>query len=250
MKKHYLKMNDITLGLLNQKPAAERYRHYSKDGLDDYERDVYLKIMELIPEGSRVLDVGCGTGNLASLIQERRKATVIGVEPDPKQAAIAKLSGLNVHISEFDMAKEENLGKFDIILFADVIEHLVSPGLSLQKAKSLLKPGGAVIASIPNVAHWGVRLNLLCGKFEYQSCGLMDATHLRWFTRKTVERLFNKTGFNIESITYTVGSWLPVYSRRPWKWFGGKFKERTIQILVKFFPNLFGCQFIVKGRKL
>lgn len=243
-------MNDITLGLLNQKPPKMRYKHYEKDGLDSYEHDVYLKIIELIPEGSRVLDVGCGAGNLTRLIQERRKAVIIGIERDPEQISILKSSGLNVYDSDFNMVSEDDLGKFDIILFADVIEHFVSPGLSLRKAHSLLKPEGIVIASVPNVAHWSIRLNLLLGNFEYQPFGLMDAMHLRWFTRETVKRLFCKTGFKIESMTYTIGTWLPAYSRWPWKWFGGKFKERLIQILVKLFPNLFGCQFIIKAKKL
>ena len=84
--------------------------------------------------------------------------------------------------------------RFDVIVFGDVLEHLRDPLVVLRKAKALLADRGSVVASIPNIAHGSVRLALLAGRFDYQELGLLDSTHVRFFTRSSVEDLFREAG--------------------------------------------------------
>jgi 2-polyprenyl-3-methyl-5-hydroxy-6-metoxy-1,4-benzoquinol methylase len=96
-----------------------------------------------------------------------------------------------------DMDAEFRGERFDAVLFADVLEHLRDPGRVLLRVRPLLADGGAVIASIPNVAHGSVRLALLNGQFRYTPTGLLDNTHLRFFTRDSVRDLFEAAGYHI-----------------------------------------------------
>src|SRR4030095_12656651 len=142
-------------------------------------QEVARMLAELVPIGSRVLDVGCGTGALSQIIADTRNAPIIGIEPNPSRAAAARARGLEVHEEPFTPAVLEALELFDVVMFADVLEHVAAPENFLQLAHRALLPGGRVIASVPNVAHWSVRLDLLRGRFNYQSAGIRDSTHLR-----------------------------------------------------------------------
>jgi SAM-dependent methyltransferase len=91
-------------------------------------------------------------------------------------------------------------GPFDVVLAGDVLEHLVDPRRVLADARSLLAPGGYVVASVPNVAHVDVRMALLCGRFAYRETGLLDATHLRFFTHDTLLELFERAGLAVARV--------------------------------------------------
>jgi len=93
---------------------------------------------------------------------------------------------------------------FDYIVFADVLEHLVDPWSVLELLRSHLMPSGNVLLSVPNVAHWSVRLNLLLGRFEYTNGYLMDRSHLRWFTRRSARAMVELAGYRVveEAIVY------------------------------------------------
>ncbi|RMD49523.1 MAG: class I SAM-dependent methyltransferase, partial [Ignavibacteria bacterium] len=90
--------------------------------------------------------------------------------------------------------------KFDLIMFADVLEHLIDPEYVLKELKNKLKPGGEIIASIPNIRHWSIFRQLLEGNWNYAEHGLLDKTHLRFFTRKTMISLFENAGYHAEVI--------------------------------------------------
>jgi SAM-dependent methyltransferase len=97
-------------------------------------------------------------------------------------------------LEKLDLVAEFGEGQFDVVVFGDVLEHLRDPLLVLRQALPLLRPGGSVVLSIPNIGHGAVRLGLLKGQFEYRSLGLLDTTHLRFFTRESVLRLLDECG--------------------------------------------------------
>ena len=230
-------------GFLNDAPKAERYENTSTDP-----DDVAVKISSLISSNVKVLDVGCGTGSVSEVIQKITNAKLMGIEPDAVRAAAANARGLKVLQGFLTEKVLQEHGPFDAIIFADVLEHLPNPAEMVLIAKKGLLPGGSIIASVPNIAHWFVRTDLLRGRFDYQDCGIMDATHLRWFTRKTFIEFFERCGFQITSLSCTVNVQLPDYQRRlPWRWLSQARRRKIVGALVKRFPGLFGCQFIIRA---
>lgn len=207
-----------------------------------------MMLATLIRRDSRVLDVGCGTGVVTELIQQETGCEVTGVEPDPDRVATAQGRGL--HVVQGLLSREffEQHGKFDQIVFADVLEHLANPAELVFLAKHGLNPGGAILLSVPNVAHWSVRANLLFGKFDYQDCGIMDATHLRWFTRAVLHTFLKEQGLKVTDHLYTLNTGLREYGlMAPWKWMSPRRRMALARMLLKRFPNLLGCQHIVRA---
>jgi methionine biosynthesis protein MetW len=231
-------------GLLSVSPDPLRY-----DGHTDDPAEAAGMIAAVIQPKATVLDVGCGTGSVSKILMETRGVQLLGIEPDPHRVAVARSRGINAMQGFFDEKTVENLGKFDVVVFADVLEHLPDPGAALRLAHQVLKPDGAVVASIPNIAHWSVRLDLLCGRFDYQPYGIMDATHLRWFTEKSVRALFETTGYQIESIRHTAGVLLPAYYEYfPWRYFRPRrYRKPVVRFLARTMPRLFGCQHIIRA---
>ena len=216
------------------------------DGHVDAPQEVARMLAELVPVGSRVLDVGCGTGSVSRIIADSRGAEIVGIEPDSHRAAAARARGVEVHQAPFTPGVLQALELFDVVMFADVLEHVAEPGTFLQWAQRALRPGGRVIASVPNVAHWSVRIDLLCGRFEYQPFGIRDATHLRWFTAESLRRLFESNGLRVVSLEHTAGVTLPEYEvRRPWRWIRPSQRYRLIRTLARQLPLLFGCQHVI-----
>ena len=216
------------------------------DVLIDAPQEVARMLADLVPVGSRVLDIGCGTGSVSHMIADTRNAKIIGIEPNSHRAAVARARGLEVYEEPFTPVIVERLEPFNVILFADVLEHVADPGSFLQFARRGLLPGGRVVASVPNVAHWSVRLDLLRGRFEYQPTGICDATHLRWFTADTVRTLFETNGLHVISLQHTAGVDLPEYAiRPPWCWISRDRRGPIVRALARRLPLLFGCQHII-----
>lgn len=205
-------------------------------------------VVSMIPTGARVLDVGCATGSFMELIAKNSHAEVVGIEPDPDRAALAISRGLNVHLGILEPALISEIGLFDIVLFADVLEHLPNPQATLLLARHALKPGGSVIISVPNVAHWSVRLEILQGRFRYQESGIMDATHLRWFTRVSATSLLESAGFRPTEHKVSLGTGLPDNTKRqPMSWLSEKNRFRLLRWGAKHWPTLFGAQHVIRA---
>ena len=205
-------------------------------------------LLRMIPEGARVLDVGCGTGSVSRLVRDVRRARVLGLEPNPERARLAGERGIEVEVGTFDASVVRRHGTFDVVLFADVLEHLEDPSATLRAARAALAPGGRVLASIPNVAHWSVRLALLAGRFDYQPTGIMDATHLRWFTRASVERLFRESGYAVDELRASAGMFLPAYTESPLRHLPPRAVLAVVRRVNAVAPGLFGCQHVVAAR--
>lgn len=163
-------------------------------------------IAELVGEGRRVLDVGCASGYLAAAMRDRG-CRVVGLDVNREAAEKARDVCHDVIVADLEtepltqVAHEH--GPFDAIVFGDVLEHLRNPFLVLDAARALLADGGFIVASIPNVAHGSIRLAMLEGRFDYQEFGLLDETHIRFFTRKSVEELLLTSGYRIERLERT-----------------------------------------------
>ncbi|VAX27367.1 hypothetical protein MNBD_NITROSPIRAE02-20, partial [hydrothermal vent metagenome] len=150
----------------------------------------------------RILDVGCGEGLLGRRLLEKGASEVFGIEfsPDACEEAEKNLTGVICgDIEEIDLPFEE--GYFDCLILADILEHLRDPLSALKKLRKHLSDSGVVVASIPNVRYHGVINMLVEGDWKYEEHGILDKTHLRFFTRKGIERLFAGAGFEITGIT-------------------------------------------------
>ena len=205
-------------------------------------------LLRMIPEGARVLDVGCGTGSVSRLVRDVRRARVLGLEPNPERARLAAERGIEVEVGTFGESVVRRHGAFDVVLFADVLEHLEDPAAMLRAVRGALAPGGRVLASIPNVAHWSVRLALLAGRFDYQPTGIMDATHLRWFTRASVARLFRESGYAVDEMRASAGMFLPAYTESPLRHLPPGAVLAFVRRINAVAPGLFGCQHVVAAR--
>jgi 2-polyprenyl-3-methyl-5-hydroxy-6-metoxy-1,4-benzoquinol methylase len=232
-------------GLVKRQLNPLRY-----DGHSDDPYEVAGILRSLMPENARVLDVGCGTGSVTIIANRGKGNSVLAVEPDTDRSAVAIARGIHVFQGLLDHKFMSERGPFDVVMFADVLEHLPSPDDMLKLAVSGLKPGGVVLASVPNVAHWSLRLKLLFGRFDYTETGLCDATHLRWFTQHTIQTLFNNHALEILSLEHSSGFFLPVYHSRFFKFVPGRMLRKTIHLMTRALPRLFACQFVIRARKL
>ena len=158
--------------------------------------------------GLRVLDIGCGAATTSREIAKRGNE-VIGIDSDPGAVEIAATRltrAIRANILDFDdLAAQFGGQKFDVIILADVLEHLSWPLDPLRRYLQFLAPGGRLLVSLPNVALWSVRLSLLAGRFQYEDTGVLDRTHLRFFTRSTARRLLETAGLEIVRTTYNPG---------------------------------------------
>jgi 2-polyprenyl-3-methyl-5-hydroxy-6-metoxy-1,4-benzoquinol methylase len=158
------------------------------------------ELLPFVPVNIRsVLDVGCGNGAFGLTLKSQRSCKVWGIEPNKQAAEEAEKKLDKVINGLFQKGMTELDGqKFDAIFFNDVLEHFVDPGEALNSCKDLLNPKGFIIASIPNVRWYPVVLSLLRYKdFKYEESGVMDKTHMRFFTLKSMRRLFESNGYRI-----------------------------------------------------
>jgi O-antigen biosynthesis protein len=167
-----------------------------------YHEDPRPDILALIdPAGQRCLDVGCGAGAFGLALRHAGAAHVAGIELHAGAAALAR-ERLDVLVegSVLDAPLPFTAGEFDVIVFADVLEHLPDPDLALVRCLPLLAGGGTVVVSVPNMRFYLVLARLAADRWEYADHGVRDRTHLRIFTRRSLERLLTSHGLRIERL--------------------------------------------------
>ena len=160
-------------------------------------------LLKLIPPNcKRLIEIGCSSGALAREFKKNAPdAHYFGVEIDPGYAALANRfcnQTATLNIENADDAFWDSVKDRDCWIFGDTLEHLQNPWLILRRIHEILPAGGVVVACIPNAQHWSLQARLSIGDFRYESDGLMDKTHLRWFTRQTIVEMFTQSGFIIE----------------------------------------------------
>lgn len=186
----------------------------------DYFGFVRTEISPLLPtHAKRVLELGCGSGaTLAWLKQTGHCDEIIGVEYSHDASAMARQQLDLIVEGNAEQLDFSELGRFDLVLCLDVLEHLRDPWLMLRRLRDLLTPTGQLIVSIPNIRHHSVLMPLLFkGEWRYSDAGILDQTHLRFFTQKTAQSLIEQAGFEV---TETHGAGQQWAHSRFWRWLG------------------------------
>ena len=161
------------------------------------------KLLALVGEDKKVLEVGCAMGYQTRAMHEIQRCQVTGIEIDTNAANHARPYCDDLIVGDIETLDADQLllGKqFDVITFADVLEHLKNPTATLNKVRPFLKAGGYVVASIPNIAHCSVIYEMARGRFEYRSLGLLDDTHIHFFTRQTIYDTFEAGGYQVVAL--------------------------------------------------
>ncbi|MBI4952857.1 MAG: class I SAM-dependent methyltransferase [Myxococcales bacterium] len=194
---------------------ATRYEKLVDAGLSSTQK----QSIAWVPEGARVLELGCATGYIGDILMRQKGCKVVGVELDAKAAVEARGRGLDVRVGSLEDAafRRSIAGPFDLVMATDVLEHLSDPDAVLADIDRWVAREGRVIVAVPNVAVWSMRVALLRGLFEYEETGLLDRTHLRFFTRDTLRRLVTAQGFVVEA--EFVDRWeVPGLEHLMWSW--------------------------------
>jgi len=197
----------------------------------------HAKLLALVGSEKRVLDVGCSSGYLARPLVERG-CTVVGIEQDEAAAETAREVCAEVLVGDAEtMALPFPEGSFDIVLCGDLIEHLRQPGQFLARVRPLLREGGHLVLTTPNVANRTMRLGLMAGRWRYTERGILDRTHLQLFTRNTLVETLERAGYRVLELDYTV----------PVPGIGAPGVERVAHAIGRVRPPLFAYQFVVSA---
>lgn len=160
-------------------------------------------VQALVPrDARRILDLGCSSGALGAALKARAPGTtVVGVERDPRYAVAARARLDDVIEEDLGAFDPEGLGRFDCLVAADVLEHLVDPWTVLRRAAAVLAPGGTAVISLPNVRYWETFWQVYVrGTWPRATIGLFDRTHLRWFTLADAWALLDQAGLTTEHV--------------------------------------------------
>ena len=167
--------------------------------------------LEFIPRTSRVLDIGCATGEMSRYLVREKGCTVLGVEADTLQAETAATKGLQVLSGSVDQpVLQAELDRyvhvhqpFEVVFMSQVIEHIADPQVLLIKLRDWLTDDGILVISTCNIAHWKCRFRLLAGKWEYEEYGIMDRDHLRFFTMNSFAVLLEDCGYRVQDFGFS-----------------------------------------------
>ncbi len=205
---------------------------------DTHKYGAHAIAYNLISPNTEILDIGCATGYMAERLKQKNCRTW-GIDINKKALKIAKNHCQKVFQLDINNLKDLKIKKkFDYILLLDVIEHLTSPEDCLKEMQRFLRPNGRVIISVPNIAHISIRLKLLFGNFKYQKMGILDETHLRFFTKKSFVKILTDQNLDIEKINYSVDfGQIPVFAR---------FLDLINPDIQKAFTNIFNTLFAVQ----
>jgi SAM-dependent methyltransferase len=222
--------------------AGEPSSHYQLKQEPYSSHSLLLREFPLHSEGHRVLDLGCASGYLSEILEQRGfSVTGVDLPGTPHSPRIQFV------VADLDQGLPPLDGCFDYIVCADLLEHLREPERFLWECRSRLAPGGALIASLPNSGHAYFRLNILLGRFPRHDHGLFDRTHLHFFMWKGWVELLARAGFRIEALHC---SGVPVGLAFP-KWTGSfwvRAMERLSYESARIWKGLFAYQFVVRAR--
>lgn len=169
----------------------------------------HMHIVHMISHGATVLDVGCACGDLGKYLVEHSNCVMYGIEGNAQSVEIARQTKAYIYVEHMDL--DDHNAKlcfhatfFDYIVFGDVLEHLRDPQKTVQFFLPFLKHNGCMIISLPNIAHGSIITQLLTNKFEYTDCGLLDRTHIYFFTLESIAKLTASLGLKILTSKKTI----------------------------------------------
>jgi SAM-dependent methyltransferase len=197
--------------------------------------------------GRRLLDVGAADGLLSRHLTGRGWK-VTAIEASPEMAAVGAAHCERMLVADLNREIPVLDGEFDAVVCGDVLEHLADPSAVLAALLGSLTSGGDVIVSVPNVAHLWVRLALLAGRFDYADRGILDRTHLRFFTRRTLDALLRGAGLDTVRRAATP---VPLYLVVPPRWHGSALAavHAVSASAARALPRMLGYQFVVHARR-
>ena len=217
-------------------PVPDQYEFKEHDGSS---HSVILEWLRSHPP-SRILDLGCSGGLLAEKLRPEGHF-VVGVDTSEVPGVRERTDAFVAADLENGIPQEVGAG-YDVVIAGDVIEHLSNPRVALRDMMRVLRPGGQVILSVPNFAHWYPRLRVMLGMFGYDRRGILDETHLRFFTRSSLRRLVRGAGFDILDEVPTPLPLDAVAMKGRWV----SLARRIDNALVRTRPTLFGYQFLLR----
>jgi 2-polyprenyl-3-methyl-5-hydroxy-6-metoxy-1,4-benzoquinol methylase len=196
--------------------------------------------------GKRLLDVGSAQGVLAQRFTERG-FEVTCIEGSPELAALGRDKCHEMIVADLDKPLPKLSGQFDVIVYGDILEHLRNPMEVFAGFNRSLRPGGEVIVSVPNVAHLWVRANLLVGRLPYADRGILDRTHLRFFTLRSFKEFIRDAGLAWEEIESTP---VPLLLVVPPRYHGAWLRtlHSVNAAMAKIWKTMFGYQFVAVAR--
>ncbi|MGD0678634.1 MAG: class I SAM-dependent methyltransferase [Polyangiaceae bacterium] len=173
--------------------------------MEEVNEGIVREFRRLLPFTGRALDVGCGRGQLGEAVAALGW-DVWGIEQSVEAISTAerRLRGLvQANLTNYDLVRRALPGRFDALILSDVLEHLYDPASVLQHYLEFVKPGGRVFVSLPNAVVWTNRFAWALGRVEYEDTGVMDRTHIRFFTFKTAKELVTASGCRVERVAST-----------------------------------------------
>ncbi len=213
------------------------------------ENSSHTKILGLVETGQRILEIGCATGYLTRYLKDKLGCTVFGVEIDAEAAKTAQPYCEEIIVGDIgseDVLKMLSNQKFDVIMMADVIEHLKNPDQLLSRLKQFLKERGYILLSVPNGAHGAISLEILDGKWDYRKEGLLDKTHLHFFDKENLMALLEKTGLFISHLDRVVIHPRDTEFKTPWD----SYPREVTAYIEKVNPEYKTYQFIIKAHPM
>jgi 2-polyprenyl-3-methyl-5-hydroxy-6-metoxy-1,4-benzoquinol methylase len=177
---------------------------YGADKLGGYYANERADLVSALPRPiGRVLDVGCGEGTAAKSLRDAGAESIVGIEINERVASRARSVLDDLRIGAVEDVLPSLMGPFDTFCCYDVLEHLVDPGIVLQKLRDLAAPKARLQISVPNARHFSLAADLVFrGTFGYAEWGHRDSTHLRWFTKSDIMRLVEKCGWSVVEVAH------------------------------------------------
>lgn len=235
--RHRLKIMGFAPSNVMRAPYRFKFNEYSS----------HSKLKEVLQEisESRILDLGCADGQLSeAALSLGHDVTAVDIE------STAKITD-QIKFFQHDLENDLPLGitgKFDVVLCADILEHLRKPDILLFKLLPRLSNNGMILVSIPNFGHWYPRIRTLLGRFDYDARGILDQTHLRFFTRRSFSKMATKAGYKVKRLSVTGTPFEVMLREAPKRSFSWSFLISTLsnidRIFCKLRPTLFAYQFI------
>lgn len=208
---------------------------------------IVLDLLTRYPAGTTVLDVGTASGILGSRCQERG-FVLKGIEQVDEWAKLARPFYRDIFVGSLDQTPGNFLAGNQVVVCADVLEHMPDPEKQLARLVSFQPSGAVFLISVPNVANLWVRLHLLMGRFDYADRGILDRTHLRFFTRRTIVEMVESTGLKVKMVKPTS---IPLELVHPFftQLAVGRGVHRLLVAVTNLFPTVLGYQFVLEAQK-